>query len=60
MGQADAELAPALDVAEGAPLLVMERSSYFADGACCDRSQFYIRPERYEFVIKTSFAQAAG
>ena len=60
VGQADAELAPALEVAEGAPLLVMERSSYFADGACCDRSQFYIRPERYEFVIKTSFAQAGG
>jgi GntR family transcriptional regulator len=60
VGQADAELAPALGVAEGAPLLVMERSSYFADGACCDRSQFYIRPERYEFVIKTSFAPAGG
>jgi GntR family transcriptional regulator len=60
VGQADAELAPALEVAEGAPLLVMERSSYFADGACCDRSQFYIRPERYEFVIKTSFAQVDG
>ncbi|CAN7598934.1 GntR family transcriptional regulator [Duganella sp. LjRoot269] len=60
VGQADAELAPALEVVEGAPLLVMERSSYFADGACCDRSQFYIRPERYEFVIKTSFAQAGG
>lgn len=60
VGQADAELATALEVVEGAPLLVMERSSYFADGACCDRSQFYIRPERYEFVIKTSFAQAGG
>ena len=60
VGQADAELAPALEVAEGAPLLVMERSSYFAGGACCDRSQFYIRPERYEFVIRTSFAQAGG
>jgi GntR family transcriptional regulator len=60
VGQADADLAPALELEQGAPLLVMERSSYFADGACCDRSQFYIRPERYEFVISTSFAQAAG
>jgi DNA-binding GntR family transcriptional regulator len=49
-----------LHLLDGAPLLVMERSSYFAGGACCDRSQFYIRPECYEFVIKTSFAQSGG
>lgn len=60
VGQADAGLAQALRVAQDAPLLVMERSSYFADGRCCDRSQFHIRPERYEFVIQTSFAQASG
>jgi GntR family transcriptional regulator len=56
VGQADAALAKALRVERGAPLLVMARSSYFADGVCCDRSQFYIRPERYEFSLKTSFA----
>ena len=55
VGEADAALASALEVERGAPLLVMARSSYFADGACCDRSQFYIRPERYEFAISTSF-----
>jgi GntR family transcriptional regulator len=60
VGLADAALAMALKVELGAPLLVMARSSYFADGACCDRSQFYIRPERYEFSIKTSFAPAGG
>jgi GntR family transcriptional regulator len=59
VGHADAALALALAVAEGAPLLLMERSSYFADGTCCDKSQFYIRPERYEFVIKTSFEPGA-
>lgn len=56
VGEADAALAQALEVECGAPLLVMARSSYLADGACCDRSQFYIRPERYEFAISTSFA----
>ena len=60
VGQADAALAQALEVEQGAPLLLMERTSYFADGTCCDRSQFYIRPERYEFVIRTSFAPAGG
>lgn len=60
VGQADAALAKALQVERGAPLLVMARSSYFADGVCCDRSQFYIRPERYEFSLKTSFAAGGG
>lgn len=58
VGQADAELAQALQLDEGAPLLLMERSSYLANEQCCDRSQFYIRPERYAFVLKTSFAPA--
>lgn len=60
VGQADAALARALNVERGAPLLVMARSSYFADGVCCDRSQFHIRPERYEFSIRTSFAPGGG
>jgi GntR family transcriptional regulator len=55
VGQADAALARALNLERGAPLLVMARSSYFADGVCCDRSHFYIRPERYEFSIKTTY-----
>ncbi|MGA1805279.1 GntR family transcriptional regulator [Rhizobium sp. HT1-10] len=35
----------------GAILLVMERNSYFADGACAESSEFFIRPERYKFVL---------
>lgn len=58
VGAADSELAKALHLKVGAPLLVMERTSYFPNGACCDYSIFFIRPERYEFVVKTSFAQA--
>lgn len=58
VGKADSVLAKALDLKVDAPLLVMERTSYFPNGACCDYSIFFIRPERYEFVVKTSFAQA--
>ena len=50
-------MADALDVEPGSVLLLMERSSYFADGRCCDVSLFYIRPERYAFVIKSSFGR---
>jgi GntR family transcriptional regulator len=57
VGQSDTELAVALGLKTGMPLLVMERTSYFSDGVCCDHSTFYIRPERYAFVMKTSFSQ---
>jgi GntR family transcriptional regulator len=60
VGQTDVELAAALGLKVGAPLLLMERTSYFSNGACCDHSTFYIRPERYAFVMQTSFAQAQG
>lgn len=56
VAQCDHELAKALGLKTGAALLVMERTSYFSNGACCDHSTFYIRPERYEFVMKTSFS----
>ncbi|MFS2160204.1 GntR family transcriptional regulator [Pseudomonas sp. Pseusp122] len=52
---ADASLARTLCVKRGAALLVMERSSYFADGRCCDRTTFFIRPERYAFVLSGVF-----
>lgn len=55
LGVADQEVAQALGVAQGSPLLLMERSSWFADGRCCDCSLFHIRPERYSFVLRTSF-----
>ncbi|WFU11577.1 GntR family transcriptional regulator (plasmid) [Rhizobium sp. CB3090] len=34
-----------------AVLLVLERTSYFDNGACAERSEFFIRPERYKFVL---------
>ncbi|KQQ57631.1 GntR family transcriptional regulator [Pseudomonas sp. Leaf129] len=53
--QADKGLADALGIKRGAALLVMERTSWFADGRCCDRTTFYIRPERYSFVLSGVF-----
>lgn len=53
--QAHKELSEALGVKRGAALLVLERTSYYANGACCDRSTFFIRPERYAFVLSTVF-----
>ena len=53
--EADKHLANTLNVKRGAALLVMERTSYFADGRCCDRTTFFIRPERYAFVLSGVF-----
>jgi len=52
---ADELLAERLKVGVGMPLLVMKRLSYLSNGACCDHSVFYIRPERYEFVLSSYF-----
>ena len=52
---ADTSLASTLHVKRGTALLVMERTSYFADGRCCDRTTFFIRPERYAFVLSGVF-----
>jgi GntR family transcriptional regulator len=40
-----------IGAAEHAVLLVLERSSYFETGACAEKSEFFIRPERYQFVL---------
>jgi len=53
--EADKLLAGHLGVKRGTALLVMERTSWFADGQCCDRSTFFIRPERYAFVLSGVF-----
>ncbi|MBB6219412.1 GntR family transcriptional regulator [Rhizobium leguminosarum] len=37
--------------AANAVLLVLERTSYFDHGACAEWSEFFIRPERYKFVL---------
>jgi GntR family transcriptional regulator len=48
---ASRDLADSLDVALGAALLVMERTSFFESGSCAERSTFHVRPERYRFVL---------
>lgn len=53
--EADKALAGYLDVKRGTALLVMERTSWFGDGQCCDRTTFFIRPERYAFVLSGVF-----
>lgn len=45
------DLAERLGIRPGAALLLMERTSFFENGACAERSTFYVRPERYRFVL---------
>ncbi len=52
---ADEQLAAALNVNTGSALLVMRRVSYFGSGVCCDHTHFFVRPERYEFVLSSTF-----
>lgn len=54
--RADARLAGLLDVVEGEALLLMRRISWLASGACCDHAIFHVRPERYAFVMSSTFA----
>jgi len=56
---ADSALAHMLHVKIGSALLVMTRTSCFANGDCCDYSVFHIRPERYEFVASCTFNTSA-
>ncbi|WP_026145489.1 GntR family transcriptional regulator [Pseudomonas asplenii] len=53
--EADKNLASHLGVKRGTALLVMERTSWFDDDRCCDRTTFFIRPERYAFVLSGVF-----
>lgn len=52
---ADPDLETVLGVRKGAALLVMERLSWFTDGTIAEQSTFYVRPERYRFVLNSSF-----
>jgi GntR family transcriptional regulator len=52
---ADQELEEALKVQKGSALILMERTSYFADDTPAEKSVFYIRPERYRFTVSSYF-----
>jgi GntR family transcriptional regulator len=52
---ADPSLEAALDVPKSAALLVMERTSWFTDNTPAEHSTFYVRPERYRFVMNSFF-----
>jgi GntR family transcriptional regulator len=52
---ADSDLEAILKIPRGAALLVMERTSWFTDDSPAERSTFYIRPERYRFVMNSLF-----
>jgi GntR family transcriptional regulator len=53
--RANEETAGWLDVQVGQPLLLLDRTSWTGLEVCVDRSQFYIRPERYEFTLSSNF-----
>jgi GntR family transcriptional regulator len=40
-----------IGVASETLVLVLERQSYLADDVCAERSEFFIRPERYRFTL---------
>ncbi|WP_240629159.1 GntR family transcriptional regulator [Pantoea rodasii] len=48
---ADKELAEILGTSKNAPLFLLERTSWFESGQCAENSRFFIRPERYEFIL---------
>lgn len=48
---AEGNMASLLEVRPGTPLLVMDRRSYVADQSIAVQSTFYVRPERYSFVL---------
>ncbi|MDB5525063.1 MAG: GntR family transcriptional regulator [Rhizobium sp.] len=52
---ADPDLEALLKIPNGAALLVMERTSWFIDNIPAERSTFYVRPERYRFVMNNVF-----
>jgi len=56
---ADVNLAKSLQTTAGAALLTMERTSYFRDGGCAEHSTFFVRPERYRFVLNGIFSETA-
>lgn len=55
LGSAEAEVAERLELDAGRPLLRLERTSFDAGGRPVDRSTFLIRPERYQFTLKSRY-----
>lgn len=51
MARADRALAGVLGAERNTPLFLLERTSWFEDGNCAENSRFFIRPERYEFIL---------
>lgn len=56
---ADARASALLGTSRDAVLLVMERSSRFGDGSLSERTEFFIRPERYKFVLGSHAASGS-
>ncbi|MEJ8848811.1 GntR family transcriptional regulator [Variovorax rhizosphaerae] len=50
---ADAQVRKALGLAGKSFVLTMDRESFAEDGRTLERTTFFIRPERYEFVLNT-------
>nr|WP_315858356.1 hypothetical protein [Rhizobium leguminosarum] len=40
-----------IGAAKNTVLLVLERTSYFNNVICAEKSEFFIRPERYKSVL---------
>ena len=51
---ADKGLVDVLGTDKNAPLFLLERTSWFENGKCAENSRFFIRPERYEFILSNS------
>ena len=52
VGQADEEMAKALQVAPYSPVLVMESVGYDGQGRSIDHTTFALEPERYKFTVR--------
>jgi GntR family transcriptional regulator len=53
------DLGKALQITASTALLTMERTSYFRDGRCAEHSTFYVKPDRYRFVLNGIFSETA-
>lgn len=47
------DIAACLGLAPNVPLLVLRRTSRLVDGRICESTVFHIRPERFDFVVRS-------